>query len=99
MEGAKMSLESQFFLLMKFVIPIYLLAFVIYTVRAFKGPTVVDVILALDCMSFDIAAFMAVLAVYFKSSFLIGGAVILALWAYLIDIYIAKYLVSKEVGI
>ena len=93
-----MSLEGQFFLLMKFVIPLYLLAFVIYAVRAFKGPTIVDVILAVDCMSFDIAAFMTILAIYFKSAFLISGAIILALWAYLLDIYIAKHLISKEVG-
>lgn len=93
-----MSLESQFFLLMKFVIPLYLLAFIIYAIRAFKGPTIVDIILAVDCLSFDIAAFMAILAVYFKSAFLISAAITLALWAYLLDIYIAKHLVSREVG-
>lgn len=93
-----MSLENTFFLLMKFVIPLYLLAFVIYAIRAFKGPTIVDIILAVDCLSFDIAAFMAILAVYFKSVFLISGAITLALWAYLLDIYVAKHLVSKEVG-
>ncbi|NJE08024.1 pH regulation protein F [Thermococcus sp. M39] len=92
-------LESAFMTLMKFVIPLYLLAFIIYGVRAFKGPTVVDIILAVDCLSFDIAAFMAILAVYFKSAFLISAAITLALWAYLLDIYIAKHLVSKEVGV
>ncbi|NJE07100.1 pH regulation protein F [Thermococcus sp. M39] len=93
-----MSLESQFFLLMKFVIPIYLLAFILYAVRAFKGPTIVDIVLAVDCLSFDVAAFMAILAVYFRSVFLVSGAMILALWGYLLDIYIAKHLVSREVG-
>ncbi|ALM75665.1 monovalent cation/H+ antiporter complex subunit F [Thermococcus barophilus] len=91
-------MEEMFITLMKFVVPLYLLAFIIYAIRAFKGPTIVDIILAVDCMSFDIAAFMAILAVYFKSVFLISGAIILALWAYLLDIYIAKHLVSKEVG-
>jgi len=92
------------------------LAFIIYAIRAFKGPTIVDIILAVDCMSFDIAAFMAIilavdcmsfdiaafmaiLAIYFKSAFLISGAITLALWAYLLDIYIAKHLVGKEVGV
>lgn len=93
-----MSLESTFMTLMKFIVPLYLLAFVIYAVRAFRGPTIADVILAVDCMSFDIAAFMAILAIYFKSPFLISGAITLALWAYLLDIYVAKHLVSKEVG-
>lgn len=94
-----MSLEGTFFLIMKFIIPLYLLAFVIYAVRAFRGPTIADVILAVDCLSFDIAAFMAILAIYFKSPFLISGAITLALWAYLLDIYVAKHLVSKEVGV
>ncbi len=84
---------------MYIVIPIYLAAFILYAVRALKGPTVLDIILAVDCLSFDIAAFMALLAVYFRSAFLVTGAIILALWAYLLDIYISKYYVSKEVGI
>ena len=92
-------LEDVFITLMKFVIPLYIAAFIIYAVRAFKGPTIVDIILAVDCLSFDIAAFMAILAVYFKSVFLISGAMILALWAYLLDIYVAKHLVTKEVGV
>ncbi|ACJ17064.1 Hypothetical Na+/H+ antiporter MnhF subunit [Thermococcus onnurineus NA1] len=91
-------LESTFMTLMKLIIPLYIAAFVIYAVRAFKGPSIPDVILAVDCMSFDIAAFMAILAVYFKSTFLVSAAIILALWAYLLDIYVAKYLANGEVG-
>ncbi|NJE06303.1 pH regulation protein F [Thermococcus sp. M36] len=93
-----MSLESQFMLLMKFVIPIYLLAFVLYAVRAFKGPTIADIILAVDCLSFDVAAFMAILAVYFRSVYLVSGAMVLALWGYLLDIYVAKHIAEGEVG-
>ncbi len=94
-----LNLLGQFMIFMYIVIPIYLAAFILYAVRAFKGPTVLDIILAVDCLSFDIAAFMALLAVYFRSAFLVTGAIILALWAYLLDIYISKYYVSKEVGI
>ncbi|MFA4639713.1 monovalent cation/H+ antiporter complex subunit F [Pyrococcus kukulkanii] len=91
-------LESAFITLMKLAVPLYLVAIVIYAIRAFRGPTVPDIILAVDCISFDLAAFMAILAVYFKSVFLIGGAIILALWAYLLDIYVAKHLARGEVG-
>ncbi|NJD98586.1 pH regulation protein F [Thermococcus sp. LS1] len=91
-------LESTFMTLMKLIIPLYIAAFVIYAVRAFKGPSIPDVILAVDCMSFDIAAFMAILAVYFKSTFLVSGAITLTLWAYLLDIYVAKHLARGEVG-
>ncbi|WP_258084826.1 monovalent cation/H+ antiporter complex subunit F [Thermococcus thermotolerans] len=93
-----MGLESQFMLLMKFVMPIYLLAFVLYAVRAFKGPTIADIILAVDCLSFDVAAFMAILAVYFRSVYLVSGAMVLALWGYLLDIYVAKHIAEGEVG-
>jgi len=89
---------NEFIALIKFVIPLYLAAFIIYTIRALKGPTIVDIILAVDCMSFDIAAFMAILAVYFKNVFLITGAITLTLWAYLLDLYMAKHLTKKEVG-
>jgi len=78
--------------------PFYLVAFVLYMVRVIRGPTVSDMILAVDCMSFDVAAFMAILAVYFKSTYLISGAIILSLWAYLLDVYIANHLTKKEVG-
>ena len=81
-----------------FVLPLYVVAFILYSVRAVKGPTITDSILAVDCMSFDIAAFMAILAVYFKSIYLISGAITLALWAYLLDVYIANHLTKKEVG-
>ncbi|WP_297071317.1 monovalent cation/H+ antiporter complex subunit F [Thermococcus sp.] len=83
---------------LEFVLPLYITAFILYSLRAIKGPTVPDIILAVDCMSFDIAAFMAILAVYFKSTYLISGAITLTLWAYLLDVYIANHLTKKEVG-
>ena len=84
---------------MRIILPLYVTAFILYTVRAVRGPTIPDIILAVDCMSFDIAAFMAILAVYFKSTYLITGAIILALWAYLLDVYVANHLTKKEVGV
>ncbi len=93
-----MGLEGQFMILMKIVIPIYVTAFVIYMVSVLRGVSVPDVVLAVDCMSFDVAAFIAILAVYFKSTFLVTGAIVLALWAYLLDVYVAKHLAEGEVG-
>ncbi|NPA47170.1 MAG: pH regulation protein F [Thermococci archaeon] len=93
-----MGLESQFMTFMKVVIPIYLAAFVVYMLSVLRGRSVPDVVLAVDCMSFDVAAFMAILAVYFRSTFLVTGAIVLALWAYLLDVYVAKHLAEGEVG-
>lgn len=94
-----MSFEEVFMNIMTILIPLYLSAFIIYVVRAIKGPTIADVVLAIDCLSYDLAVFLAILAIYFKSPFLVSAAIILSLWAYLLDIYIAKHMVSKEVGI
>jgi len=92
-------MSSEVVILMRIILPLYVTAFILYTVRAVRGPTIPDIILAVDCMSFDIAAFMAILAVYFKSTYLITGAIILALWAYLLDVYVANHLTKKEVGV
>lgn len=77
---------------------IFLISFSLYIVRILKGPSVVDMALAVDCLAFDLAVFIALLTLYYNTPFLIAGAIILALWAYILDIYIAKYFVRKEVG-
>lgn len=91
-------LESIFMNVVTILMPIYLASFVLYVVRAVKGPTIADVILAIDCLSYDLAVFLVVLSIYFKSVYLVSSAIVLALWAYLLDIYIAKHIVSREVG-
>jgi len=93
-----MSLEPYIETLIIGVIPVFLTAVVLYCVRIVKGPTIPDMVLAVDALSFDLAAFMCLLALYFKSAFLIAGAMILALWAYALDIFVAKYYIKRELG-
>ena len=81
-----------------FILPVFLTAFILYCIRIIKGPSVPDMVLAVDALSFDVAAFMGILALYFKSPLLISGAIVLALWAYALDIFIAKYYERKELG-
>jgi multicomponent Na+:H+ antiporter subunit F len=78
--------------------PIYLAAFTLYSVRAVKGPTIPDSVLAIDAMSYDLAAFITILSILFRSPILIAVAIVLALWVFALDIYVAKYLESKEMG-
>jgi len=78
---------------------IYTLAFVIYGIRAIKGPTTADIILVVDCLSFDMAAFMVILGIYFRSVMLASGSIILALWAYMLDLYYTKYVLYGEVEV
>jgi len=91
--------EDVLFIILMIAVPFYLAAFVLYSVRIIKGPTVFDSVLAVDCLSFDLAAFIAILAIYFKSAFLTSSAIILALWAFLLDLYLAKYFLKREVGV
>jgi multicomponent Na+:H+ antiporter subunit F len=80
------------------VMPIYLTAFTLYSVRAVKGPTIPDSVLAIDAMSYDLAAFITILSILFRSPILIAVAIVLALWVFALDIYVAKYLESREMG-
>ncbi len=81
-----------------YVIPVFILAFILYIYRALKGPTISDQILAIDAMTYDIAAFLVILSIYLRIPILIGTAMVLALWIYALDIYIAKFLEKKEMG-
>jgi len=80
------------------LIPLYIVALVLYAVRVLKGPTVSDRVLAVDALGFDLAAFLTILSVLFKAPIMVTTALVLALWIYALDIYVAKYLESKEMG-
>ncbi|MEM3926886.1 MAG: monovalent cation/H+ antiporter complex subunit F [Desulfurococcaceae archaeon] len=79
--------------------PFYIVAAILYSYRAIKGPTIPDIVLAIDCISYDLAVFLAILALYYRSPIMISPAIILALWAYLLDIYISKHLIAREIGV
>ncbi len=80
------------------VLPIYLVSFVLYFIRVFKGPTISDTVLAIDCVSFETIVFMAMLAIFFKSLLLIPVVILLSVWTYALDVFVAKYLEKKEMG-
>ena len=94
-----MNFEVAFLKVLYFSAVIYAVAFVLYGIRAIKGPTTADIILAVDCLSFDMAAFMVVLGIYFKSIMLASGAIILTLWAFMLDIYYTKCVLYGEVEV
>jgi len=79
-------------------LPMYLVAIILYLIRAIKGPTIGDQVLAIDSMTYDLAALLIILGLFFKEPILIVTAIPLALWIYSLDIYIAKYLDRGEMG-
>ncbi len=94
-----MNFEGIFLKVLYASLMIYTLSFIFYGIRAIKGPTTADIILAVDCLSFDMAAFMVILGIYFKSVMLASGAIILTLWAFMLDIFYTKYVLYGEVEV
>lgn len=92
------SLHDEVTLFIMVVFPIYLLAFTLYIIRAVRGPTIPDTVLAIDALSFDIAAFLALLSIIYQSPILIACTIVLALWVYALDIYVSKYFTAEEMG-
>lgn len=77
---------------------IYIVALTLYTVRVVKGPTIPDRILAVDALTYDLAALIAVIGLLLRSPLLVPSAIVLALWVYALDLYVAKYLEGRELG-
>lgn len=79
-------------------LPLFLVALVLYVIRTVTASSVPDKILAIDALGYDLAVFLVVLSILFRSPILIPCAIVLALWVYALDIYIAKYLEARELG-
>ncbi len=77
---------------------IFMLAIILYSIRIIKGPTIPDMVLAVDALSYDLAVLIVVLAILFDTVYLAVAALPLVLWAYILDMYVAKYLERKELG-
>jgi len=93
-----MGIEALVTTVISFTIPIFIVAFILYLIRILKGPTISDRVLAIDALAFDLVVFLVVLGIYFKSPVLPITGVVLALWAYALDIFVAKYLERREMG-
>ncbi len=83
---------------LSFVIPIYIISMILYTVRAIKGPTLPDSVIAIDALSYALGVLLITFSIYLQNPILIPCAIVLMLWVYALDVYVAKYLESKEIG-
>ncbi len=77
---------------------IFLSAVTLYIIRVLKGPTIPDMVLSIDCLGYDLAVFIGLLSLYYNTSFLIIGSLMIALWAFIFDVYISKYFIKKDMG-
>ncbi|MEM4481232.1 MAG: monovalent cation/H+ antiporter complex subunit F [Desulfurococcaceae archaeon] len=77
---------------------IYLLSILILVIRALKGPTIGDQVLAIDTITYLTIVLFVLYSIYFKEPILTIVAIPLALWVYALDIYISKYLERGDLG-
>ncbi|MEM2024966.1 MAG: monovalent cation/H+ antiporter complex subunit F [Desulfurococcaceae archaeon] len=77
---------------------IYLLSILILVIRALKGPTIGDQVLAIDTITYLTIVLFVLYSIYFKEPILTVVAIPLALWVYALDIYISKYLERGDLG-
>ena len=80
------------------LLPAFILSLSLYTVRVIKGPSVTDMVLAIDCITYDLCFLIGLVSILLKIGFLMVAALSLALWAYVLDLYVAKYLEGREMG-
>ncbi len=84
--------------LLGFATSLFIIASILYFIRLVKGPTVPDMVLAVDVLAYDLAVFIILFSIMCNSPYLAVGALPLVLWAYLLDMYVAKYLTKRELG-
>ena len=98
MVRSEKQLETQVMTFIMIVLPIFLASFVLLLIRVIKGPTISDTVLAIDTLSFLAITLMALLSIFFKSLLLIPVVILLSVWTYSLDVFVAKYLEKKEMG-
>jgi len=81
-----------------FIIPCFIISTTLYFIRLIRGPTIPDMVLATSCISYNACFFMCILSIYFKNPYLVLAAFCLALWVFILDLYVAKYLEGRELG-
>ncbi len=77
-------------------ISLFTLAMIIYTYRVMKGPTVPDMVLALDALTVDLIVLFMLITLYYGTPYLAIGAIPLSAWVFILDIFVAKYLLEAK---
>lgn len=80
------------------VIVIYVTSAIMFFIRILKGPTIFDRVIAVDALSYDLTVFMALIALYSAKPFIAVPMILIALWAYALDLYISKFVEHEEMG-
>lgn len=85
-------------MVISWLIGLFITATILYVIRILRGPTIPDMVLAVDALAYDLAVMIIALAFLLDSAYLAVAALPLVLWAYILDMYVAKYLEKRGIG-
>ncbi|MCX8208048.1 MAG: monovalent cation/H+ antiporter complex subunit F [Sulfolobales archaeon] len=80
------------------VLPILSTSYILYLLVAYRGPTISDRVLAADVFFYSVSLLFGVASILIRSPIMSACTIVLVLWAYALDIYVAKYLERGEMG-
>jgi len=77
---------------------IYFISVLLYVIRLLRGPSIPDMVLAIDAITYSFITIFILLVLILNIPLLVTCAMVLSLFVYVLNIYIAKYLESHEMG-
>ncbi|MEM2207931.1 MAG: MrpF/PhaF family protein [Sulfolobales archaeon] len=80
------------------VLPALSLSYALYLLVAYRGPTISDRVLAADVFFYSTSILFGAVGLLIRSPIMTACTIVLVLWAYALDIYVAKYLERGELG-
>ncbi len=79
-------------------LPLLSISSILYLLVVYRGPTVSDRVLSADVFFYTSSLFFGIVGLLIGSPIMAACTVVLVLWAYALDIYVAKYLERGELG-
>lgn len=79
-------------------LPLLSISSILYLLVVYRGPTVSDRVLSADVFFYTSSLFFGIVGLLIGSPIMVACTVVLVLWAYALDIYVAKYLERGELG-
>ena len=79
-------------------LPLLTISSVLYLLVVYRGPTISDRVLSVDVFFYTSTLFFGIVGLLLGSPIMVACTVVLVLWAYALDIYVAKYLERGELG-
>ncbi|MEM4659765.1 MAG: monovalent cation/H+ antiporter complex subunit F, partial [Sulfolobales archaeon] len=71
------------------VLPVLSLSYALYLLVAYRGPTISDRVLAADVFFYSTSILFGAIGLLIRSPIMTACTVVLVLWAYALDIYVA----------